>query len=193
MMKKRLLLSLSFAVCVHAYAEPGITDYKARGNLESTKKVDCVALDKLDNTYTPADIYRGVSKCIDTGEYEKGAHLFAMAGVYGRFDVYRVSDKTAHQGLRVLLINTFGSLSPEKKQAFQKTLHTVFAKDSKSLRATCNSLDSIGHPAYYPRYMIMHGMGAFGANPNQEALVKDFNAKKAWKSALDTYLHCPMK
>jgi len=34
-------------------------------------------------------------------------------------------------------------------------------------------------------------MGAFLKSGPADGLVKNFDAKAAWKQALDTYLHCP--
>ena len=193
MVKYAIPLGLMLLFGNQAWSAGNVTNFQAKGNLAATKPVGCVTLDKLDNTFTPADLYPAVASCIRQGDYDNGAQLFAIAGVFGRFDVYRVADKTSHQGLRVLLINTFGPLDFEKKQAFQKTLQIQFKKDSKSLRNICNKIDKIGHPGYYPKYMIMHGMNAITGNPNKDVMVKDFNAKHAWMSALDTYLHCPVK
>lgn len=192
-MKYKITTGLMLLVCSQVYAAGNVTNFETKGNLAATKPVGCVTLDKLDNTYTPADLYPGMAKCLEMSEYKKAAYLFAIAGVFGRFDVYRVSDRTAHQATRVLLIQTFGTLSMEKKQAFRKVLHGMFNKGSASLKSTCAQIDKIGHPTYYPAYMIQHGMNAFTGNAKQDALVKDFDAKQAWRKALESYMHCSGK
>jgi hypothetical protein len=54
----------------------------------------------------------------------------------------------------------------------------------------CKEVERIGPPAYFPRYMIQHGMGAFLNNGSGDGLVKDFDAKAAWQESLAGYLHC---
>ncbi|MBK7001926.1 MAG: hypothetical protein IPH35_18755 [Rhodoferax sp.] len=44
------------------------------------------------NTLTPADLYQGVSDCIHQDKYERATSLFALAGIYGRFDAKRVAE-----------------------------------------------------------------------------------------------------
>jgi hypothetical protein len=39
--------------------------------------------------------------------------------------------------------------------------------------------------------MILHGMKAFFANPHEGALIKNFDAKKAWEDIQFQYMHCP--
>ena len=139
--------------------------------------------------YTPADLYKAVSICASQNKYLEGAYLFALAGVYGRFDTLRVADKTAHQAVTVLVMQSFGSLSKEKKITFMEKLKkTLDAPDG--LAKVCKKIDMLGPPNYYPRYMVQHGLGAFDGNKTGNGLVPDFDPKTAWTRSLITYLHC---
>jgi len=170
--------------------QPGVQNFEAPGNLESKYDVGCIKADKVKRKYTPTDLYRAMSKCIDSGNFKEGVFLFAVAGVYGRFDAYRVADKTAHQAVIVARMQAVSPLSKDKLTEFQNSLKTTLGNPT-GLAAVCKDIEQIGAPEYYPRYMIQHGMGAFLKDRRGNELVEDFNASAAWKKSLDTYLHCP--
>lgn len=169
---------------------PQIKNYEAPGNLESKYDLGCVGAEKLESKYTPTDLYTAFSRCIEAGKYREGTFLFALAGVYGRFDTFRVADKTAHQAVAVARMQALGGVDKDKQTAFQDNLNKTLG-DPEDLTAVCKDIRRIGPPSYFPRYMIQHGMGAFLKSGPADGLVKNFDAKAAWKRALDTYLHCP--
>lgn len=179
---------LTFSLASASYGAE-FRNFEAPGNLESKNDIGCVGPEKLSNTYTPADLYKAVSNCASQDKYVEGVYLFALAGVYGRFDTFRVSDKTAHQAVTVLVMQSFGSLSMQKKDEFKQNLKKTLGTP-EGLAKVCKKIDSLGPPNYYPRYMVQHGMGAFDSNKSGNGLVADFDAKTAWKKSLDTYLHC---
>jgi hypothetical protein len=186
-------LSISFAVGAFAAGPAGqsnIRNYEAPGNLESKNDIACIGADKVENKYTPTDLYKAVSKCADSGMYKEGAFLFAVAGVYGRFDTFRVVDKSAHQAVAVARMQALSTLDKGRQTAFQESLNATLG-NPEGLATVCKEIVRIGPPNYYPRYMIQHGMGAFLKSDAGDGLAKDFNAKTAWKQSLDTYLHCP--
>lgn len=185
--------SFSFAVAALAAdsgTQPRIRNYEAPGNLESKNDLGCIGADKVENKYTPTDLYKAVSKCANTGMYKEGAFLFAVAGVYGRFDTLRVEDKSAHQAIAVARMQALSTLDKGKQTAFQEKLKATLG-NPEGLAAVCKEIVRIGPPNYFPRYMIQHGMGAFLKSGGGDGLAKDFNAKAAWKQSLDSYLHCP--
>jgi hypothetical protein len=169
---------------------PQLKAYEAPGNLESKYDLGCVGAEKLRNKYTPADLYKAVSKCVESNRYEEGAFLFAVAGAYGRFDSLRVEDKTAHQALTALRMRTLGSHDQPKQAAFKEGVRKAVGTP-EGLAAVCKDLVRIGPPDYYPRYMVQHGMGAFRKTGSGDGLVARFDATAAWKQSLDSYLHCP--
>ena len=166
-----------------------ITSFETPGNLVSTNALKCVGAESLENKFTPADLYSAVPICAKQGKYNEGFFLFALAGTYGRFDTLRVSDKSAHQAVSILLMQAFGDMTPDERDGFQKVLNKTI-ENPDSLASTCQLIERIGPPTYYPRYMIQHGMAAFTSNGTDDGLVKNFDASAAWKLSLDSYLHC---
>lgn len=167
-----------------------VTNYEAPGNLASTNEVGCANSSTLSNKFTPADLYRGVNTCLKDDNYRDGVFLFALAGVYGRFDTFRVKDKTAHQAITVLMMNTLGSLDKTKSEFIKSELKKVSGNPNK-LQEMCTEIKRIGVPNYHPQYMIQHGMNAFTGGNSNSGLVDSFDANAAWVKALDSYLHCP--
>lgn len=165
-----------------------VANYEAKGNLQATIDLNCIATDKMKNTYTPADLYRAVGKCLNQGDMKKSVFLYAIAGAYARFDTQRVADATAHDANTVLTMQTFSTLADEQKTAFKQAMNRV-ADDPENFGKMCADIRRVGPPAYFPTYMIQHGMGAFGGDG--KGLVPNFDAAAAWKSSLDSYLHCP--
>lgn len=162
---------------------------EAEGNLETTKPLPCVTLKEVTTSHTPADIYAGLENCLKSEDYENAAHLFAIAGVYGIYDTKRVKDRSAHQALSVLRMRVLSALTEEQKDAFFSVLKEQLAGGSDNLYEICEKINQKGHPTYFPKYMIQHGMGAF-TNDQDEPLVADFDAEKAFQEALNQYLHC---
>lgn len=183
------LLAATNGFAAEQIAPPTLQNYEALGNLESTRELGCVATEKLSNKLTPADLYKSSLACTNQGKYKEGAVIFALAGVYGRFDTLRVSDQSAHQGLSVLKMQVFSSMLPEQQNELQASI-TKMATSPKSLAAVCQAFVRIGPPEYFPRYMIQHGMGAFKASNTDDGIVKGFNPSAAWTESLDSYLHC---
>jgi hypothetical protein len=165
-----------------------VTNYETAGNLKSTHAVGCVAVDKLMNTYTPADLYPAQGKCIAMGDYKNALVINALAGVYTRFDTLRVADESAHDAGQVLMMQVASGIPEERRKAFLQNLRETI-NDPAALKAVCAQIKKIGRPNYFPDYMIQHGMGAFTGS--QKGLVANFDAAAAWKSSLDSYLHCP--
>lgn len=197
-MRKAIVVSIaafSFCFAVTALAadsgtQPRVRNYESPGNLESKYDLGCIGAHKVENKYSPTDLYKAVSKCANSGMYKEGTFLFAVAGVYGRFDTLRVEDKSAHQAIAVARMQALSTLDKGKQTAFQESLKANLG-NPEGLAAVCKEIVRIGPPNYFPRYMIQHGMGAFLKSGGGDGLAKDFNAKTAWKQSLDSYLHCP--
>lgn len=166
-----------------------IINYEVAGNLESRHALGCIGAENLSSKFTPADLYQAVSLCAQQGRNREGTLLFALAGAYGRFDMLRVSDKTAHQAVTVLRMQAFGGMAPDQQNALKESVKNTLGSPD-GLAAVCKEIKRIGPPNYHPGYMIQHGMGAFTRAGTDTGLVKEFNAAAAWKQSLDTYLHC---
>ncbi|MEO5349956.1 MAG: hypothetical protein H7836_09940 [Magnetococcus sp. YQC-3] len=163
--------------------------HEVEGHLASTRSLGCIALSEAKSSFTPPDLYGAVRACIDRDDYDASVALFALAGIYSRFDVERVADKTAEQGIPVLIMNAFSHLSPDKKERFNAALQRVTG--TPALRDTlCGTIRSIGMPDYYPNYLILHGIKAFMGTPPPADLVVDFDRQQVWESLQSTYLNC---
>ncbi len=163
--------------------------FETEGNLEAPNPCDCVELSEVTNKHNPADILIGMGKCIELKEFEKAVKLYAIAGVYGKYDTYRVMDETAHQALLILQQNVLSKLSEEDKEKLISYINKFFNKGSKELKSICQAIQKIGITKYFPRYMIQHGLQSF-TNIEGNGLVENFNSREAWELALKSYLHC---
>jgi hypothetical protein len=166
-----------------------VTQLTVAGQLAAKHPLDCVPLEQVDNTHTPPDLYLGVSTCILKDDYRAAVALFALAGVESRFDAERVLDKTAGQAGQVLIMNTFNGLPGEKREKFGKIVSEL-AADPQALAHTCSTIRKIGHPTYYPEYMVLHGIHAFTAKAGDPTLEPNFDAQTTWNSLLLSYLNC---
>ncbi len=162
---------------------------EAKGNLESPKPCGCVDLLEVTNENNPADILNGMGKCIELKQFEKAARLFAIAGVYGKYDTYRVKDKSAHQALLVLQQSILLNIDESDKNNLIDSLNKELKSGSKELSDICQAIQQVGIPKYYPKYMIQHGIQAFTENEGN-GLIEEFNSSESWNLALKSYLHC---
>jgi len=167
-----------------------VVNIEAPGNLQSQHKVGCVSLAKANRDWTPADLYPAVGTCVTQGHYRRAVGLFALAGVYGRVDVARVSDVSAHDATTVLLRETFGKLSAQERSRFQQSVRQLIERPAR-LRSMCAAIRRVGPPQYVPTYMIQHGMGAFVGEKTKGGLVPHFDMSREWPQAMQQYLHCP--
>jgi hypothetical protein len=164
-----------------------VTNYETKDNLKSFHHLDCGDIAALTTDNTPADIYPAARRCLDRGDFQRAARLWAIASLYGRFDTLRVRDLSAHQAILVLREAAFSELDQGKKDEFQTALKALLGSDE--LADICTQVRRLGPPTYYPTYMTQHGMSAFTGQGG--GLKQDFNVGQAWDSNLTDYLHCP--
>lgn len=166
-----------------------VTNVSAEGNLASYQKVGCIPLSEAKNTFTPADMHKGIGECIAQGNYDFAVNLLMLADMYGLFDAARVTDKTAGQAIIALRTNTFANVPQDKKTKLSELINHL-ASDTELRGKLCGEIDKLGPPDYYPSYMILHGVKAFTGNPHEGALVKDFDALGVWKKLQSASLKC---
>lgn len=159
------------------------------GQFAAKGPMGCVELEQLDNSRTPPDLYVGVSACIQQENYRAAVAIFALAGMDSHFDASRVIDKTAGQAGQILVTATFDAMPAEKRDKFAKTVAQV-AADPPALARTCNRIRRMGFPTYYPGYMVVRGVHAFTANPDDPTLESNFDGTAAWNNLLSSYLNC---
>ena len=187
---KLILIILLFAFGVNNYTHAQkIISIEAEGNLESPNPCGCVEISEVTNKHNPADILNGMRKCIELKDFDKAAKLFVIAGVYGKYDTYRVKDQSAHQALIVLQQNILGDIEEENKQKFMTHLNKILEENSEEFKNLCQSIQQIGFPTYYPKYMIAHGIQAFTDNSG-DGLVEEFDSEKSWNLVLKSFLPC---
>jgi cytochrome c551/c552 len=168
-----------------------VTNVSSEGNLASYQAVGCIPLAEAKNTFTPADIHKGVRQCVEQGNYDFAARLYLLAFMYGIFDAERITDKTAGQAILVLNTNTFLNVPQDRKIKTDEAIRHI-TKDSELLGKLCSEINKIGPPDYYPSYMILHGVKAFTGNPHDGALLKDFDTLGVWKKVQYRNLKCPV-
>jgi Domain of unknown function (DUF4124) len=166
-----------------------VTNLTVVGQLAAKQPLACVSIDGVGKDYTPPDLYHGVSACIQQEDYRTAVALFALAGLESRFDAERVLDKTAGQAGQVLIMDTFNGLPSDRRTKFQAAVKAV-AADPEVLSRTCAAIRKIGYPTYYPAYMVLHGIRAFTAKPDDPTMEPNFDGATAWNSLLETYLNC---
>jgi hypothetical protein len=184
-----LVLGLGVSGAAAQNAAPQFRNYNAAGNLESTVNLGCIVLDKATAQYNPVDLFKAAKACITAKRWDEAARLHILAMTFGRFDMVRVADRTAHQAITVAQMEIYGDVAPADRQTFGD--HAKLLMDEPQAHAAfCVALNRIGPPAYFPRYMIQHGMGAFLGN-NGNGLVKDFDPVVAWRTLVQTGRKCP--
>ena len=187
-MKNRIIITL-LALGINLINAQKTISIEADGNLESPKPCGCIDLQQVTSENNPADILTGMGKCIEIKQFEKAARMFAIAGVYGKYDTYRVKDKTAHQALLVLQQSILMNIEESDRDNFIKSLQKELESGSKELSAICQAIRQVGIPKYYPKYMVQHGIQAFTESEGN-GLVEGFDSSASWNLALTNYLHC---
>ena len=110
--------------------------------------------------------------------------MYMLGNMYGLFDAARVADETAAQGIIVLQMEAFSNIDKQKIDKINETLSVDLKKGGSARTKLCSDIRSLGYPAYYPSYMILHGIKAFHGNPHENAIKKDFDAEKTWNGLL---------
>ncbi|MGA9855893.1 MAG: hypothetical protein WBR29_11525 [Gammaproteobacteria bacterium] len=151
-----------------------------------THVVGCVSIDKASNTWTPADIFPAMRKCINRSSYSDAVDLFTLATSYGRFDMARVADRSSWNAMQVLQMQYMQDVTPDQKAGFNKAAEAML----QNRNDICMQLEKRGPPNYVPTYMIEHGMAAFTGTLKNGGLVQDFNSQSAWALILHDYVHC---
>jgi len=183
---KKICITLAISAIALNAAE--VVNIQAHGNLEVTNKLSCISVDEVKPFYSPADLFYGLSQCLDKSEYEKAAVLYSIAFAYGKYDSLRVTDKSAHQALSVMKFNLMNA-----KKEHIDTFQSVVTEKFKDRAKLCQELQSIQPPTYFPRYMIQHGIQALtqATQPNN-GLIENFNAQDSWEVGVKKgYLKCP--
>lgn len=177
-MRYAYLIPVFFLLALQsAFAQ--ITNMTTEGNLAVSNEFGCIALSEAKPSYTPPDFTRAVSICAREAAYGRGAELFGAAIMYGMQDGDRVSDRTAPQGLIVLINEMMAQLSDGERSQLKQAFDTLLDETTPAHAAFCEGMNKLGKPDYFPRYMVQHGMQAFLGN-GEEPLIPGFPADENW-------------
>lgn len=169
-----------------------IKNIQLEGNLQKTHDLPCIGINDAKNTYTPADLYASSAKCVMQNNNKKAIELHTLAGLYARYDVMRISDKTVSGGIRVMQINNYGPIEPKKIGELTKEIKKF--DSSPAAKVLCDKIKNIGKPNYYPKYLILHGLDAMRSaienKPKNDGLKKNYDAEKNWSEATKAYGGC---
>jgi hypothetical protein len=155
----------------------------------SAADATCSPLDNTAAVKSPVDLYPSVTACANEAKYEIAMEYFAIAGVYGRFDTYRVSDISSHQIVGILKDHALDEIAKENRDALQSLVGET-AGDRERHARLCQRIDSLGPPTYEPTYMRLHGIDAILGTSSAPTVLAPAERAVAWKKALSTYLNC---
>jgi TPR repeat protein len=163
-----------------------LTDLSSQRYRELAPTVDlgCIPLADVRAKNTAADLFAASRTCFAKGQEEEAIALFALAGLYGRFDSMRVTDPSAVGTIAGIVAGFGSSLTAEEK--------TRFAAAAAQAKPDCAAIVRIGPPDYVPAYLVLRGfMSTRSANPFEGALRDNFDPARTWSQLLAEYLHCP--
>ncbi|MGH8779611.1 hypothetical protein [Paraburkholderia sp.] len=91
-------------------------------------------------------------------------------------------------------MNAMQSMPADKREIFEERLKTIMRSAGEKAKL-CIAAHDFGAPAYYPAYMVNHGLGAMqaamsGQTTEDGGLRSDFDSTKGWSDALTGYLQC---
>ena len=173
------------AAVIGGSAMAQVTNIITEGNLAVTHEFGCIPLADAQPVYTPPDFMRATLICINEGDFDTGTSLFGAALFYGMQDRDRVSDRSAPQGLTVLIRQTVSQIPPNQRAQFKQSLDSLRDKQSEIHAAFCRDIKQLGKPEYFPRYMVQHGMQAV-LGTSENPLIEGFPADANWSDILST-------
>lgn len=170
-------------------AQVKVSNIEAEGNLKPTHQLKCIGPNEYRPEYSPADLATGLSKCLKENKLSEAADLVVEIQVRGRFDAYRVKDKTGHQGVQVLLLTSVNKAGKRGEARYKEAMKAFGGVGSPRHRAACQRMNASGAPRHSPSYMVQHGMDAVLGKPGN-GLVKNFDPDATWKKTLSGYFKC---
>jgi hypothetical protein len=158
--------------------EGNITRYETAGNLAASGLAIPQSVKEITPGHNPVDIAALARKKLEEGEYDEAFEAATIAAAYGTYDTRRVADKSAHQGMAIIMRSIISGLPEDKQAALIGRLETV------DKQAMFPLLKAVGKPSYHPSYMIQHGIRAFSGEQENNGIVPDFDEDKAWAETI---------
>ena len=134
-------------------------------------------------------LYPSVAECVRDEHYADAAKIMVVALMFGKFDKLRVPDETAHDVVYILQLHYVSELPTDQRLKLADETNKIIKKGSPALNQLCKDVRRIGHPTYYPAYMIDHGMGSFTSKTDGKDTTS-FDSENAWDKLMVDYLHC---
>lgn len=159
-------------------------------NLDATKPAGCVNIATLSNQHTPADLFIGLHSCLKEKNLDKASELYSLANIYCRYDTKRVADRSSYGACDILLRDVISGFPQNEINAFSKHFDLYMPPNSDTRKSVCAKIIAIGKPAYFPSYMIRHGIGVIDTPANLDGLKSSFDKDKEWKFVLRTAIEC---
>jgi hypothetical protein len=184
----RAILFVCTISCLAACAskqDKRMIDFRSQGSRLSVKALGCVNLGQVSPLHSPRELFPGVRDCIYREDYARAARLYGLAGLYGRIDVMRVEDPTAHEVISVLIQRNLGGFPQEQLDRVQQEIARL-ADDKRAMDEICNEVRAIGPPVYYPAYMIDYGTDESIRQPIRPG----FDLESVWADSLYEFLKC---
>ncbi|KAA0997890.1 hypothetical protein FVF58_47125 [Paraburkholderia panacisoli] len=150
----------------------------------------CVKPDRISNTHNPVELNRMMVACVKQERLADATFLYAISGVYGRYDTLRVPDISAHQAVTIIRMATMASLSVDEKARFEREVRTEM-DDLDHKRSVCSAIEKMGPPGYAPDYMTRHGLGVTPQRQAPDAPQLHNDPESRLRQALTGYLQCP--
>ena len=191
---------LAASLGTSAVSQTQATNLEHPDNLKVTHRLGCIALEKVRNSYTPADISRAVTKCAERGKFEQAIQLFFVYSVYGYYDQERMVDTSAGNAIGALNLKTFRTLSAGQREGMAHAAQEFQDASGALFKGTCDLVEKLGPPSYEPIYMAAHGLKSFKIvgekveylTPSElSELVKDVDAERLWNESLHEINNCP--
>ncbi len=156
-----IILFVSCIALIPSVGLAQVSNVSHPDNLKATHRLGCLSIDELSPKYSPADYAGALIACAKRKQIENAATAFFMINIYGSYDGQQVKDRTAHQGIQVLMIEALNQTSNKTGQDIRAFASRAVQEKGPFFKALCERVKSMGRPTYKPVYLAAHGMGAF--------------------------------
>ncbi|WP_380178209.1 hypothetical protein [Kalamiella sp. sgz302252] len=128
----------------------------------------------------PPEVYRLMTHCIQSGDLNSAAYLFALAGSRTTYDARRTGTQYALSMHNKILKDTLKQLDGAQKNKFWQLVQQNMADSSKK-NYLCGRLKALEQPSYAPNYMRV--------DPALPLPIKESD-RADWQKAVSQYNQC---
>jgi hypothetical protein len=149
---------------------------------------ECVSVEEFDNTTNPEEMYSALWGCIDQGDFENAAKVFALSAAYSAYDQRRIVDRNAYQIFEQNKAAEY-QMTEENRAALMTALDALLKPGSESLAQMCSLIKDKGQPTYFPHYLVKHSSEAT-FELDDDGLDNNFDGDASWEQILRSFLNC---